>query len=82
MRLLKGKTELSLDTREIAGAYWPVEGTEGFTVGVNGVTRIEAYDENGQMAMVPWVAVFKGDQICCRAPAAQMSVHYKMPDTF
>ena len=33
----------------------------GFSVGVNGVTRIDAYEENGMYCMIPYVRVWKGD---------------------
>jgi hypothetical protein len=80
--LPKGHTELSKDPRPIQAIYWPMEGAGGYRVGdASGATRIEAYDENGQMAAVPWVAVFKGDDLICRVPADQVSVHYDKPAT-
>jgi hypothetical protein len=74
--MTKGHTELSRDARPIWSVFWPVEGA-GFTVGQGKCTRIEAYDENGELAHVPWVAVFFGDEIVARIPANQVAVHYK-----
>jgi hypothetical protein len=77
MDMPKGHTILSQDDRPIVAIYWPVEGVAGFRVGECGTTRIEAYDESGHMANIPWLAVFKGDEIVCRVPADHVSVHYK-----
>ena len=46
MDLPKGNTELSRDTREITGVWF--ENGEGWQIGPR-CTKIEAYDENGQM---------------------------------
>ena len=46
-------------------------------VGTNGVTRIELYNENGQMSYVPWIAVYKGDFLWQRFDAAGMRIYYK-----
>lgn len=42
----------------------------GATVGFHGVTRIEPYEENGEMAPVPWLKVWKGDVLAARLNAA------------
>jgi hypothetical protein len=78
--IMKGNTVLSSDERPIKGIYFPAEGHAGWTVGHAGCTRIVAYDENGSMAHVPWLAVFVGDQISTRVPAEQVSVHYDVPE--
>ncbi len=36
------------------------------TVGSNGVTKIEAYDETGEMSYVPWFAIYVGEEIVWR----------------
>ena len=76
----KGHTQLSQDERPINSVWWPHEGA-GYQVGnpINGtdtVTKIEAYDESGLMAHIPWIAVFGNDGIVVRIPADQVSVHY------
>lgn len=76
MELPRGHTPLSEDERPIKAIYWPGEGAGGFTAGEYGCTKIVAYDENGSMSHVPWIAVFKGDEIAVRLPADQVSVHY------
>lgn len=47
-----------------------------FTVGRANVERIAAYAENGQMAPVPWIAVYKNGEIWLRIPAEQVQVEY------
>jgi hypothetical protein len=39
------------------------------SLGANGVTKIEAYDEVGQMAYVPWFAIYVGNEIVRRVNA-------------
>lgn len=79
MTLLKGNTELSKDTRPIEAVYF-TDGEGGFLVGAkyrNGeVTGIEAYDESGHMANIPWVAVFMDGKLAVRVPADRVSIHY------
>lgn len=74
--MMKGHTVLSSDERPIKAIYWPGENEPGWIVGESGCTRIVAYDENGSMANVPWLAVFVGDHLRMRVPADQVSVHY------
>lgn len=74
MQLPKGQTELSRDTRPIKQILWPSD--EGAMVGVHGVTKIEAYDESGHMACIPWLAVFNGEEIAMRVPADQVTIQY------
>lgn len=45
----------------------------GATVGVHGVTRIEPYEETGEMAMVTWFKVWKGDVLIARLNCAHMA---------
>ena len=49
------------------------QGELGAAVGGDGVTRIVPYEENGQMAPVTWLAVYKGDEIVARLNAAEMA---------
>ncbi len=76
MELWKGGTMLSKDERPIMSVWFFGENTGGFTVGDSNVTKIEAYDDNGSMSHVPWIAVFKGDHLAVRIPANQVSIHY------
>jgi hypothetical protein len=53
--------------------------TEGYyiwTVGRNGITKIEPYGENGHMAPIPWLAIWKGEEITARVPADKFVIHY------
>ena len=70
----KGHTELSRDKRPISHITWPDNAT--IRVGEIGITRIEAYDENGHMGMIPWLAIIKDDQIASRVMADQVMVSY------
>jgi hypothetical protein len=47
-----------------------------FEVGHPGVTSIEPYTENGEMAPVTWFAVYSDDLIVYRIPARVCMVHY------
>lgn len=41
-----------------------------WAVGRMNVTKIEPYFENGQMAVVPWLAIYEGDVITVRINGA------------
>ena len=45
-------------------------------VGSKGVTKIIAYDEAGEMAPVPWLAVYKGDKLWNRIAARHVRIEY------
>lgn len=45
-------------------------------VGLNGVTKIVAYGENAEFCLVPWLAVYKGDEIAQRIAATGLSIYY------
>jgi len=64
--------KIAKDPSRIQSA-WGDDGETGATVGRDGVTRIEAYEENGQMAPVPWLAVFKSGRCVQRLNAAHMT---------
>jgi len=42
----------------------------------DGITKIEAYGEAGEMAEVPWVAVWRGNEILYRFPARICRIEY------
>jgi len=46
--------------------------------GISKVTKIEPYEEHGWGSMVTWFAVYVGDDIRCRVPAADMEVIYEI----
>lgn len=48
-----------------------------FMVGVNGTTAIEIYGEPGNFSMIPYLAVYRGDEILLRAPAQAFAIHYR-----
>ncbi len=47
-------------------------GGKNQVVGWDGVERIEAYEETGQMAHVTWFAVYKQGKICRRYNSAHI----------
>ncbi len=49
-------------------------------VGLRGVTKIEAYEENGEMAAVVWLRIWQGDHLYARIRAGAMSeIVYQEP---
>ena len=56
-------------TRDIHSA-WSADGTCGASVGSDDVLRIVPYEENGQMAPVIWLAVYKNGH---HEPAARLN---------
>lgn len=44
-----------------------------YQVGSNGVTSIEAYNEDGGMSYVPWFMVRKGARLYCKVNAAHVA---------
>jgi len=48
-----------------------------YIVGIDGVTKIDLYHENGQMGYVPWLAIYKGDFLYARMDASHMRIVYK-----
>ena len=73
------RTELTKDPRPITEVHW-IAGSGGHSIGYHGVTKIEAYCECGHWSMIPWIAVYKGDQIWIRFPADAVSIYYKVGD--
>lgn len=70
---------ITKDKREIKWLILP-DNVE-ITVGSYGVTKIEAYDEYGQGAYIPWFKVWKGNHLDCRVNAAYVEqVAYKEDD--
>jgi len=62
------------DTRTIESIQFSLLDSPDFAVGKFGVTKIEAYPEGGMSCDIPWINVFKGDEIikriCCHQLAA------------
>ena len=67
------------DERTIIRIDWDTEDGSRFLVGEGGVTAIVAYGEPGEYCLVPWLAVYKGDEIVHRVPAGQVMVSYVKP---
>lgn len=76
--LPKGHTALSNDPRKIMSVETMGEGAANYRWVRNDsrVSKIEAYDEHGQMDWVPWIAIFHGDEIWVRLPAHNLKISY------
>ena len=69
-------TQIVYDERPVSALYFEGEGAGRIKVGESGVTAIVAYEEFGEMAGVPWFAIYKGDKIKERWPARMCGVVY------
>ena len=67
-------TKMIDDPRPIQSVWDAADQGHGATVGLNDVTAITYYEENGDMAPVFWFAVWKGDIITKRLNGACMAV--------
>lgn len=67
------------DERPITTAFVNCAG-EGYVLGRGGVTRIAAYNECGEYAYIPWVAIYRGEEIAMRFPAHQLTLGYEDPN--
>ena len=74
--LPRGNTVLSREGREIKSIWWDNVDDQRSMVGELGVTAIIPYDENGEMACVPWIAVVEGEVITARLPAYKVTIAF------
>lgn len=66
-----------MDDRPIQAIYLPeAPESEFYTVGHDGVTKIEAIEENGEMAPVPWLEVYKREEVVMRSAARHWIIEY------
>lgn len=78
-------SEIMMDKRPITGAWSLIFGNDdeeptGATVGHNGVSKIEPYEENGEMSPVVWLRVWKGGHLHARLRVGAMAeITYKKP---
>ncbi len=64
------------DKRVIDGVYWNDSDGTSYRVGVLGTTKIEAYGEPGLHCNLPWIAVWKDENLVTRVPATQVQIVY------
>ena len=76
-----GIDDLVQDQRPISGIFWGEENHQCYVVGHGGVTKIEAYYENGEYAGIPWFAVYVGDELIARRCAGGCRVDYHIEGT-
>lgn len=77
---MENRLEMMFDNREIDEVILrSLDSADdtSFKVGRNGITEIKQYFENGQMAAVPWFAIYKGENIFTRMDAVNCIVVYK-----
>lgn len=67
-------TRIPDDERPIYRVSGPGDDSEGACVGFSGVTRIEAYEEFGEMAPAPWLKVWRKYFLWKRLNASLMEV--------
>ena len=68
------KMKIEADPRPIQSVTMPGEGSLGWwAVGRENITKIELYFENGQMAEVPWLAIYEGNAIAFRINCAAVA---------
>jgi len=64
------------DERPIVRLYTAQDSS--FAVGNFGVTIIKPYTENGEMALILWFEIYKGDEVVARVNGRYVeSVHYQ-----
>ena len=64
------------DTRPIKLVSFNDEYGSQYEVNAGGCTKIEAYGEPGEFCLIPWLAVWVGDEIRTRIPAIMVQVVY------
>lgn len=69
--------EMLKDNRQIVQVNDDRACVTHFILGVNGVTKLELYEERGLTDWIPYLAVFKGDEIAVRMPASGLTIFYK-----
>lgn len=62
-----------VDDKATIVSAWTADGQTGASVGMRGVTAIKPYDENGDMAPVTWLEVWKGEQLFARLNTLYMA---------
>lgn len=67
------------DKRPIKVIEWDREDGSRCMVGECGVTAIVAYGEPGEYCLVPWLAVYKSDELVHRIPAGHVMISYTQP---
>lgn len=64
------------DKRPIHKIVYADRSFDIWTKGVNGVTEIEAYAENGEMAPVIWFKIWMGDHLYARVNGKHIETVY------
>jgi hypothetical protein len=68
-------TRLTEDKRPIKSISSD-EGRYTLKIGQDGITKIEVYEEMGQMTYIPWIAIWKGDVLSIRMDVQGKSIEY------
>jgi len=68
--IIEDKTEIhAIEFLTPRGSYWEVGGRSG-------IQKIVAYAENGSLGPVPYLAVYKQEQVAIKLPAHAVTIHY------
>ena len=67
-RLIEDKRPIQSVSCDISKYTW--------RIGKDAVTKIEVYEETGQMSYVPWIAIWKNNEVVLRMDAQGKSVGY------
>lgn len=69
--------ETILETTQTITGVRSVDGAVAFSIGVGGVTKIEAYGEPGQRVLVPYIAIYHNGEVLARMPAHALVIYYR-----
>ena len=64
------------DKREIKSVTSSLIDSPEYCVGKYGITKIEAYGEPGMYCDLPWVRIFKGDEVVVRISCYELAGIY------
>lgn len=64
------------DDREIESVHDDSAAITWHILGANGITKIQAYKEQGSLDFIPYLAIWKGDELVERRPAIGLRIMY------
>jgi len=67
------------DTRLVSHIWYSSNGRQFIEVGENGVTEIIIYQEGGDMGLINYAAIYKGDFLAARIDLRGWNVVYEEP---
>lgn len=73
---MSATSEMINDPREILTVNDEEGGMTVASIGLKGVTKIECYGETGEYGWIPFIKVWKGEEIAFRRPALKLTIYY------